>query len=133
MGFRRGGYSRRAKRDTNFVMAEELNKAFRELRKEGYYAKRKQSCCGSCSWYEIDEKGRGDKCVFTHLQSDGIDECYLYWAGDGKEIVRHLLDNGLAVKWDGTETNAIRVSDPDDKLYGEEINDIPLDIYYEAV
>lgn len=91
---------------------EKLTKAFRDLRKAGYYAKQNFYCCQSCGWNAIPEDMK-DKVVFYHDQDAEILEvygdCYLSWNGDGNEIVRILESNGIKTEWDGTEFQRIRI------------------------
>lgn len=88
-----------------------LSNAFRELRRQGYFAKQNFTCCQSCGWSEVPED-KENRAVFYHRQDyqDMIKtgEVYLAWAGNGQEIVKILTDNGLSVTWDGsTETRII--------------------------
>lgn len=88
----------------------ELNKAFRELRKKGYFARRHWQCCQSCGWAAIPE-GQEDKAVFMHEQDEDCfrdtGKAYLAWSGDGQEIIGVLESSGLTVHWKGTEYDRI--------------------------
>jgi hypothetical protein len=94
-------------------MKQNLTQAFRQLRKLGYFAKQNLSCCTTCSWAEIPEE-KAKKVVFYHNQDNSqlrsTGECYLGWAGDGKEIVKVLEDNGVKVTWDGRHTTRILIN-----------------------
>lgn len=76
---------------------ENLNKAFRELRKLGYFARQDFYCCQSCGWAAIPMDAK--KVVFYHHQDAAElkknDECYLSWTGDRDEIAEVLERNGV--------------------------------------
>jgi hypothetical protein len=89
-----------------------LSKAFRELRKQGYFAKKNYSCCSRCGWASLtDEESK--KAVFYHQQdNDDLKDtgsCYLSWSGDGDVITKILKNNGVKVDWDGNNNSRIRV------------------------
>lgn len=89
-----------------------LTKAFRTLRKLGYFARQNFWCCQSCAWNAVpDDKAK--RAVFYHNQ-DAADlrtrrQCYLAWAGDGQQIVDTLRLHGVVVEWDGKPTTRILV------------------------
>ena len=90
----------------------QLNKAFAELRKKGYFARQNFTCCQSCGWAELtDEESK--KAVFYHrqdaedLKKTGV--VYLAWSGSGQDIVNTLNKYGLATKWEGTDNRRIVV------------------------
>lgn len=90
-----------------------LTKAFKELRKHGYFARQNFTCCQSCGWAEVPDD-KGDKAVFYHNQDyqsykEGGD-LYLAWSGDGNLICSVLRENGLDVEWEGTPDVRIRVT-----------------------
>lgn len=90
-----------------------LSKAFKQLRKLGYFARQNFWCCQSCGWAAIPD-GECEKVVFYHSQ-DNEDKkegkpFYLAWCGDGNEIVSVLQQNGIVVDWNGSENSRIRVS-----------------------
>jgi hypothetical protein len=90
-----------------------LSKAFKALRKEGYFARQNFMCCQGCGWSAVPE-GREEKVVFFHSQDaarmrDG-NEFYLAWSGDGNEICRVLNENGVETKWDGSNSSRIAVT-----------------------
>ena len=89
-----------------------LTKAFKALRKAGYFARQNFLCCQTCGWAAVPE-GKGEKVVFYHNQDNqrkvqGRDFC-LAWAGDGNEIVRILNENKIQTEWDGTNSQRITV------------------------
>jgi hypothetical protein len=90
-----------------------LSKAFKALRKEGYFARQNFMCCQGCGWSAVPE-GREEKVVFYHSQDasqmrKGEDFC-LAWTGDGNEICRILNENGVETKWDGSKSTRIIVT-----------------------
>ncbi len=90
-----------------------LTKAFKELRKAGYFAKQNHTCCQSCGWAEVPDD-KAEKAVFYHNQDhqsykEGGD-LYLAWAGDGKLICDILRDHGLVVEWEGTPDRRICIT-----------------------
>lgn len=89
-----------------------LNKAFKALRKAGYFAKQNFTCCQSCAWAEVPDE-QSEKAVFYHRQdADDLKEsgsCHLAWAGDGKEIVKILEENGVKTEWEGTDNKRIKI------------------------
>lgn len=94
---------------------QQLNQAFRELRKAGYFARQNFWCCSSCACADIPQ-AYGNKFVFYHkqagenLQHEG--QCYLQWGMDGNahEIVDILRKNGVQASWEGSENNAILIT-----------------------
>lgn len=95
---------------------EKLNKAFRELRKLGYFAKQNFQCCGSCGWAAIPKEKR-EKAVFYHSQDNAFfkekGQVYLAWNGNGSEIESILRANGILTKWNGTNEERIQIVDLD--------------------
>lgn len=90
-----------------------LNKAFRELRKAGYFARQNFQCCNSCGWYAVPED-KGDRAVFYHaqntetLKSSGI--THLSWSGDAQQIISILESNDIKTEWDGTKDRKIQIN-----------------------
>jgi hypothetical protein len=91
---------------------EQLTKAFKELRKAGYFARQNYQCCQGCAWAEIPDE-KSERAVFYHGQDkrkiDKYGDVYLAWSGDAEEIVGILKNNGLDVEWSGDENKRIRV------------------------
>ena len=89
-----------------------LTKAFKELRKQGYFARQNFWCCQSCAWADMTDE-QADKAVFYHAQdNDNLKEngsCHLAWSGDGKLIVDILEKNGIEVDWDGSDNKRIGI------------------------
>jgi hypothetical protein len=89
-----------------------LTKAFKELRKEGYFARQNWKCCNSCGWEAIPDE-QAKHAVFYYAQNaNDLKEhgfCHLSWDGDGKKIVKILKANGLKVTWNGSKAQKIKV------------------------
>ena len=90
-----------------------LTKAFKDLRKHGYFARQNFTCCQSCGWSEVPED-KADKAVFYHNQDhhsykEGGD-LYLAWSGDGNLICETLRMHGLQVEWEGTPDRRICIT-----------------------
>lgn len=89
-----------------------LSKAFKQLRKAGYFARQNFMCCQSCGWSAIPEE-KSNKVVFYHSQDkEDINkdrDFYLAWAGNGAEILEIFKNNGILCEWDGTEETRIKV------------------------
>lgn len=87
---------------------EKVNKAFRDLRKIGYFAKQNVGDCQSCGWAEVNSQTELEKIVFYHDQdaeswnkNGELDrKLYLAWVGDGYEVVAVLEKNDLKVEWE---------------------------------
>lgn len=90
-----------------------LTKAFKELRKQGYFARQNFWCCQTCGWAAMTDE-ESDKAVFYHAQDndDLIEDgsCHLAWSGDGKLIADILTKNGVKVDWDGNNSKRIKIS-----------------------
>lgn len=104
-----------------------LNKAFRELRKQGINAHQNFWCCQNCGLHALPESAERTGYVFyhaqdaQHLKDDG--ECYLAWGigGDsikktekeviafGRLVVSILKGAGVKTEWDGTQGQRIKV------------------------
>lgn len=91
---------------------ENLNKAFRELRKAGYFARQSFKCCNTCGWSAVPNE-KGDRAVFYHLQNtqdlirSGVTN--LSWSGDANEIIEILNANGIKTHWEGTRNRKIEI------------------------
>lgn len=94
--------------------SQQLTKAFRQLRKLGYFAKRKLACCRSCAYYEIPDD-KQNLYVYTsyneeQLKKEGID--YLYWSApndDASEIIKVLKANNIKATWNKDPNTAIKI------------------------
>tara|TARA_R110000868_G_C10726827_1_gene751257 strand:+ start:261 stop:560 length:300 start_codon:yes stop_codon:yes gene_type:complete len=89
-----------------------LNKAFADLRKVGYFAKQNFLCCQSCGWAAIPEENK-DKAVFYHAQDnddkkEGKD-FYIVWSGNGAEICQIFNRNGVNTNWNGSIDTRIMI------------------------
>ena len=88
-----------------------IRKAFRELRKNGYFARMNFWCCQSCAWSMVPDGN--DNAVFFHQQDNETLErsnnCYLAWAGDGDYIVSVLKEHDISVDWDGSPNTRIHI------------------------
>jgi hypothetical protein len=90
-----------------------LNKAFKELSKMGYFAKKNYLCCQGCAVASMDEE-QAEKYVFYHNQ-DNFDLthagfAYLAWSGNGNEIVDVLIKHGVTTIWNGSDTQRIKIT-----------------------
>ena len=97
--------------ENNREFKEKLNLFFRELRKKGYFAKQKFSCCRTCGWSEIPDNY--EKAVFyTTQDADNLSRNYVYlnWSGDGNEICEIAKNVGLNTEWDGDEKVRVKLS-----------------------
>lgn len=94
-------------------MPNNLTRAFKALRKQGYFARQNFMCCQGCGWSAVPE-GKEDKVVFFHGQDAARmragNDFHLAWAGDGNEICRILNENGVETEWDGTTSTRIAVT-----------------------
>ncbi len=92
-----------------------LSKAFKELQKVGYIAKRKMACCRSCAWDSVPDKNI-NLVVFTTKQSDDAKNGIytLYWSApddNPSEILEALRSHGLKAKKPKDARTAIEVRD----------------------
>lgn len=95
-----------------------IAKAFRELRKRGWFARCNFWCCQSCGCNAVPDSAK-NKFVFYHNQDnasliDGnIKESGMYMShgegGNGFEIVAILNKYGLDADWDGDNSKRIIV------------------------
>lgn len=93
-------------------MESNLTKAFRNLRRKGYWAKQNHACCQTCGWAEVPD-GKEEKVVFYHNQ-DNDDKIkgkpfHIAWSGNGKEIQSILEKNGVTTEWDGNNDKRIKI------------------------
>ncbi len=98
--------------------------AFAALEAEGVVARMSFTCCQTCGHAEIgDEKGAASRgYVFFHQQdaeglAPGASEVFLAYGGFqvpdevvAREVVAALTSQGLAVEWDGTASQRVRVT-----------------------
>lgn len=107
-------YRRRSNIDPGHVgdVKAAVTEAFKELRRNGYFARQNFWCCQSCAWADIGEK-KADKAVFYHQQDNArfreTGETMLAWSGDGAFIAETLRRHGLLIEWDGTADQRILV------------------------
>ncbi len=78
---------------------KKLTEAFQKLRRLGYLAKQRHTCCQSCGWAEVPD-GFDDKAVFYHLQDNddllsNDSKIHLAWAGNHDEIIGVLTSVGI--------------------------------------
>ena len=88
-----------------------LNKAFRELRKAGFFAKQNFECCNTCGWALVP--GEQKNVVFYHyqaaqrLKNKGV--TYLSWSGNAQQIISILESNHIKTEWDGSNNTKIQI------------------------
>jgi hypothetical protein len=88
-----------------------LNKAFRELRKSGFFAKQNFECCNTCGWASVP--GEEKNVVFYHyqayerLRNTGI--TYLSWCGNAEQIISIFEANDIKTDWDGSKNTKIQI------------------------
>lgn len=94
------------------LTSKKLTDAFRNLRRDGFVAKRNWMCCQNCGVHALPEDTQDY--VFYHCQdADTLrekDKVYLAWGGDGDQIKRRCEEAGLYVVWDGRPETRILVS-----------------------
>jgi uncharacterized protein YyaL (SSP411 family) len=101
-------------------MTDQITRAFKILRKHGYFAAQDWACCQSCGQDEIPDNKK-DKYVFYHGQ-DATDlwetgETYLNWDGDAdhaKFICDTFKAAGLEVEHNGDANTRILIRLPKD-------------------
>jgi hypothetical protein len=88
-----------------------LTRAFKNLRKQGYFASHNFACCATCSW-DLVSWDQADHAVFYHDQdkssADKTNEVWLYWQGDLAVIRKAIEDEGLIVEHDGSPSTRIK-------------------------
>ena len=94
-----------------------IRQAFKEIRKEGVYARMNLMCCQTCAWAAISEVHPEDDypVIFFHGQDDQNlkDSGYVYLGHDGNagDVAVPILEkHGLKVTWDGTDRQRILVT-----------------------
>jgi len=98
---------------------DRLNKAFRQLRKEGFVAKQNFLCCSLCATSEIGLTSPDKPFVYYHQQdTDDLRRLiernrtpyiYLGWKGDGNKIKTIFESFGIQVEWDGENHTKIKI------------------------
>jgi hypothetical protein len=94
-------------------MIHPLTKAFRELAKAGWLAKRRLACCRSCATAGLPDDLANLNAYTTSQSDDNIKENgegYIYWSApedNPKEIIKALKAQGLEVKWNKDPKTAI--------------------------
>jgi hypothetical protein len=110
---------------------DKLTQGFKNIRKQGYFARQNFWCCQSCGCAAVPPEYT-HRYIFYHNQdAERINKdlgVYLAWGGNGEEIQKAFLEADLAVKWDGTNDARIYVSAPpvetvvtDDEEYAHQI------------
>ena len=89
-----------------------ISKAFRELRRKGYFAKQNFWCCQTCALEAIPNNT--PKYVYYHKQDikcfKKTGKLYLKWRSDTpQEIVQAFEKQGLKVEWDGDRGHTIKI------------------------
>lgn len=90
----------------------ELTKAFKDLRKAGFFARQNFMCCQNCGWSAIPEN-KSERAVFYHSQDNSDIEngfVHLAWSGDGELITSILKKYFTDIDWDGTTAQRIRIN-----------------------
>lgn len=95
-----------------FYNKENLNNAFKELRKLGYFARQNFKCCQNCAWAAVPMDKA--KVVFYHAQDNEdlmrYGECYLAWTGDVDEIAAVLEKHGVLLKKPESEASRFEIT-----------------------
>jgi hypothetical protein len=93
-------------------MDTKLSKAFKTLRKAGYFARQNFWCCQTCGWSDVPDE-KAEKAVFYHAQDNDEKKLghpfHISWAGNGNEICKIFRDCGITVEWDGSENKRIKL------------------------
>lgn len=94
------------------VKESKLTRAFKALRKAGYFARQNFWCCSTCGWADVPDGV--DKVVFYHAQDNADrkkgEPFYVAWSGDGHEICRIFQEAGITTTWEGSEHKRIQLS-----------------------
>lgn len=96
---------------------EQLNLAFSQLRKQGYFAKKNYTCCHSCAWSlvrkGISEGNIKDKIAFyTNEDLQDFEEgetLKLNWVGAPYDIMLAFSRFGITTSWDGNRYSRIQI------------------------
>lgn len=116
---------------------QKINNAFRELRKNGYFAKQDFWCCQTCAWNAITDE-QAKKAVFYHKQdTESFDKSRkelkhplaLAWSGDCEEIVKILRKHDLKVFHDGDPEKRIFIGETIRKIFEKKLNGSKIIIY----
>ena len=95
-----------------FYNKENLNNAFKELRKLGYFARQNFKDCQKCAWGAVPVDKA--KVVFYHSQDNAdllkYGECYLSWSGDADEIAAVLEKHGVLLKKPESEASRFLIT-----------------------
>jgi hypothetical protein len=90
-----------------------LTAAFRNLRRDGYFARKNWMCCQTCGCAALPEDC--ENYVFYHAQDADFlvekNQTYLAWSGDGEQIKLRCEEAGLNVVWDGKDDSRLLVSE----------------------
>lgn len=93
--------------------SKKLTKAFVNLRRDGYFARKNWMCCQNCGAHEVPDEY--ENYVFYHCQDADLlkeeNKTYLAWSGDGDLIKQRCEEAGLYVVWDGTVETRLLVSE----------------------
>lgn len=85
---------------------DKLTVAFRNLRKDKYFARHKWMCCQGCGCAALPKDC--ENYVFYHAQDADVlaekNQAHLAWGGDGALIKRRCEEAGLHVVWDCSNT-----------------------------
>ena len=94
-------------------MKQKIERAFEVLRKEGFVAEQNWKCCQGCGMAALP-KGT-EKYVFYHAQDEenlmDNSTVFLAFGGGGTKIADALINEGLIVNWNGSESMRIQVLD----------------------
>ena len=97
-----------------------INKVFKNLRKQGYFVRQSFWCCQTCGCAAVPPDHE-NRYVFYHKQDrEVLDKngnitmkfggvLNLAWAGSGSQISQAIKDEGLRVRWSGTEDKRIGI------------------------
>lgn len=101
-------YQKRGK--IEMVNKQNLKNFFRDLRKEGFFARMNFMCCNTCAWAEVPEDK--ENVVFYHNQENPEDEyLYLCWSGDARIIFDIAENNNFDMIWNGNQDVKIKLRD----------------------
>ena len=99
-------------------MKKKLNSFFRELRKNGFFARQNFWCCQTCASSDIatNFKDKSNKFVYYHKQdTQGLEEdgnrVLIAFDGDSKLICEIARRNRLLTNWNGDKSTRIELID----------------------